>query len=195
MGLGNRSKANFVRIKDGKFYLSSDLNTPYDELSGYIKDISFRDDEFEGKTIRKLVLNIDSDGDSFVLAFPFDSSYSSSFVSFIKNADLSKEVVLVPVSKTEGDKTTRSLLVKQDGNWLKSYYTKATPHGQPDFKKVVKKSGKVEWDKEDFLEFRENVIMKELKPSLRAKIEVSDVDDDGPELTSGEDEDNDELPF
>jgi hypothetical protein len=200
MGLQNRAQGNYVRIsKEGKFYLGKDKENPYDELTGTITDLSFKDDEFEGQKIRKLVITLNDEEKDYILSFAFDSSYASTVVSFLKNADLSQPVTLVPISKTEGEKTSRSMLVKQNGSWLKSYYTKDESHGQPAMKRIVKKSGKVEWDKEEFLDFRENVIMNELRPLLkggkvtkRATVpattdaDVEDVEDDS--------EEND-LPF
>ena len=102
--------------------------------------------------------------------------------------------------KTEGEKTKRSLLVRQDDQWVKAYFTKATPNGLPAFKKITKKSGKVEWDKENFLEFLENIILNEFKPIVTnnrpstAKEPVAD--EDGVVINSEEDtEVNDDLPF
>ena len=168
MGLQNKPKGNYVRItKEGKFLLGKDTENVYDELTGKITNFSFKDDEFEGQKIRKLVITLEDNGDSYILSMPFDSSYSSTVVSFLKNADLTREITLVPLVKTEGEKSSRTLLVKQGDSFMKSYYTKDQPHGQPMFKKVTKKSGKVEWDKDDFLEFRENVIMNELLTQVK----------------------------
>ncbi len=205
MGLQKKTTGKFVRIKDGKFYLGKDLENSYDELTGMLTDMSFKNDTFEGQTIRKLVLTLNENGESYIVSFPFDSGYASSFVSFVKNADLSEPITLVPVSKTEGDKTSRSLLVSQDGTFMKSYFTKDNKHGQPDFKKTIKKSGKVEWDKEDFLEFRESVI-NELRTQLNgSKVAVETEGDEPvfetkptpkkPSLPQGEDEGEDDLPF
>lgn len=199
MGLNKKTQGNFVRIKDGKFYLGKDLETPYDELTGMLTDLSFRDDEFEGQKIRKLVVTLEDNGEKYIVSFPFDSSYSSSFVSFLKNADLNDEMTLVPISKTEGDKTSRSLLISQDGTFMKSYFTKDNTHGQPQFKKITKKSGKVEWDTDDFLEFREKIVedlRKQLKtgttyvtnePTFEKKVKVVEQET--------EDEDAGDLPF
>jgi hypothetical protein len=197
MGLEKKPQGNYLRLtKEGKFILGKNVDDQYDEFTGKLVNLSFKNDEYEGKVIRKLVLTLEDAGQTYLLSFAFDSSYSSSFVSFIKNADFTKEITLVPVSKTDGDKTTRSLLVKQDGEWLKSYFTKDNGHGQPSMKKVVKKSGKVEWDKEDFLEFRENVINNELIPAIKNTKSLVPVSDMSTDIDEIEDEDTgDDLPF
>lgn len=168
MGLTKKQQGNYLKItKEGKFVLGKDNENTYDEFTGTLTNLSFKNDEYEGQPIRKLVLTFEDEGETYFLSFAFDSSYSSSFVSFLKNADLNKRMTLIPVLKEEGEKVTRSLLIKQGDTFLKSYYTKDNNHGQPSMKKVVKKSGKVEWDKEDFLEFRENVINNEILPLLK----------------------------
>lgn len=195
MGLEKRAHSNYIRLKDGKFYLGKDMDNPYDELTGRITNFSFKDDEFEGMKIRKLVININDGETEYTLSFPFDSAYASSLISFLKNADLTRELTLVPVYKEEGDKASRSILVKQGGKWMSSYYTKDNPHGQPSMKKIVKKSGKVEWDKEDFLEFRENVILKELLPSVTGKAKSIDETSTDDEVITADELDDNDLPF
>lgn len=191
MGLQTKHTGKYVRIRDGKFFLGKDKESPYDELTGLITSITFRDDELEGTKIRKIVLDIEDDGETYIVSMPFDSGYASSLVNFLKNADLSKVLTLIPTSKIENDKPRNSMLIKQDGKFMKGYFTKDNPHGQPDFKKITKKSGKVEWDKEDFLEFRENVVINELQPQLGKTSKSTKVT----EMVDAEEEVGDDLPF
>lgn len=194
MGLEKKPKGNFLKIKEGKFFSSKEPDTPYDQLSGKIVDLGFKNDEFNGQTIRKLVITVEDDGERNILSLPVTSSYASSVVSFLKNADLSQEVTLIPKSqKVPGkENPTNTLFVVQNDKYMKSYFTQENNHGQPSFKKVMKKSGKVEWDKEDFLEFRENVVMNELKPTLTGSVPAKKVSEPSIE---DEDDDSEELPF
>ena len=167
MGLKQRQAANYVKIKDGKFYLSTDKEhkTPYDEFEGLLTNMAFREDEYEGQKIEKLQLTMNDGEADYIISFSFDSAYTSSLVGFLKNADLSRPLSIVPISKTEGEKVRRSILVRQDNKFVKAYYTKDNPHGLPEMKKVTL-NRKTVWDKTDFLEFFRNVILNELVPQL-----------------------------
>lgn len=179
MGLQKRNtNVTFLNLKEGKIYESTDKEktNPYDEIEGQITGMSFRDDEFEGQKIRKLNVTLTDGEQDYVLSTKTDSSYFSSLISFLKNADLAKPLTLVPFYKVEKDgKSKLGILVKQNGSFLKSYYTKDNPNGLPAFNKVVV-SGKTLWDKTDYLAFLESVIVNELKPTL-VKVEENQ---DGP---------------
>lgn len=192
MGLKNSATLKFVRLRDGKFYLGADKENFYNELEGTITDLSFKTDEFEGQKIKKLVIKlVDDESETYVLSIPFESGYTSSLIGFIKNADLSKPITLSPSAKEKPDgKSERRIFVRQNGENLKSFYTKDNPNGLPSMKKVVKKSGKVEWDKEDYLDFLENVVLNELRPSLgKEKTKTVDL------VSTDETEDANDLPF
>lgn len=169
MGLQNRNtNLKYVRIADGKFYLSSDKEKtqPYDELAGVIVDMGTRVDEFEGKKVKKMFINLKDAEDTYAVAFPLESSYTSTVVSFLKNADLTQPLVLIPVMKTEKDgKEKRSLLVNQNNKFVKSYFTKEHPNGLPRFKEVML-NGEKKFDKTEYLQFIQDVINNEFKPQL-----------------------------
>lgn len=206
MGLKNRTESNvkYVKLKDGRFYLSKDeTNTPFDELEGTLADIQLRDEEYEGTPIRKLYLTMLDGDDKYIVGFSFDSSYTSSFIGFLKNADLSENISLHPMLREENvngkDISKRSLLVSQNGKFLKSFFTKDNPNGLPKMKKI-KVSGKEVWDKTDMLEFYENLLVNEFRPKIAnrdivtSKVTASPVAT--PDTSNGETEDAlDELPF
>ncbi len=193
MGLNKRQSANYLRIKEGKLYLGTDkeCKDPYDEITGTIKGFSFKEDEFEGQKIRKLVVKIESDGENYLLSFPFDSSYTTTLVSFLKNADLSRTVTLVPSLKKEGDKTRRALLVSQDGTFMKHFYTKDNPNGLPQMKQ--KRNGK--WDKDDMMDFIEDVITKEFMPAVNGDVSDAEPTRATPKVMVESDDSSDDLPF
>jgi hypothetical protein len=172
-GLGkNPNNLKFVKIKDGKFYLSTDKeNTePYDDLSGHITDFRFKDEEFNNTKIRKLYVYIKSVDGTYAFSVAIDSSYASTLISFLKNADLTQEVTLIPSLKlTKNDKgedvKKYTIFVKQGGDALKSFYSRESGNTLPEFKKL-KVSGKFVWDKTEFLEGLEKVVTEDLIPAV-----------------------------
>jgi hypothetical protein len=168
MGLKNHQQVNYLKIKDGKFYQSTDKEhtTPYDEFEGIITRMNFREDEYQGQKIEKLQITLTDGTDEFVLPVSFNSSYASSLISFLKNADLTQSLTLVPTMKVDqSGKEQRSILVKQGSQFVKSFYTKTSPNGLPAFNKV-KVNGKEVWDKTDYLDFLRDVVTNEFVPQL-----------------------------
>lgn len=199
MGLKNNSTANvqYVKIKDGKFLLNKDeTKTPHDELEGTLVDIYTKDEEYEGKPSKKLYVALEDQDTKFALGMHFDSSYASTFLSFIKNADLTQPLTLIPLEKEViKDKVVikkRSLLVKQNGTFLKGYFTQTEPNGQPQMKQV-KVSGKLVWDKTDLLAFYEEVV-DGLKSQLQGKKGVI-VKEKAEKLPWDKEEESSDLPF
>lgn len=172
MGLKTKVGFKYIKLRDGKFYLSTDKEnaTPYDELEGRIIDIGTKVDTFEGTKIERIYVVVESDDrELYNLSFNIDGGYASSFMSFIRNADLSQPLTLKPVVKVENKNGTDikrlSMLIEQNGAFLKSYHTKDNPNGLPAMKQVTV-SGKTLWDKTDMIEFYKNAIATVLKPSL-----------------------------
>lgn len=173
-GLGkNPNNLKFVKIKDGKFYLSTDKeNTePYDDLTGFITDFRFKDEEFNNTKIRKLYVYIKSADGTYAFSVSIDSSYASSLIGFLKNADLTQELKLIPSLKLakndKGEDVKKyTIFVEQNGDALKSFYSRTSGNTLPEFKKL-KVSGKFVWDKTEFLEGLENVVNNDLIPAVR----------------------------
>lgn len=174
MGLKENANGNvqYVRIKDGKFYLSADLTKPYTELEGLLTSIRFKEDEWEGNKIRKCNFGLtDTEtGITYVVGLSVDSSYFSSLVGFLKNADLKEVMSFHPkvnkYKKEDGKEAERrSIMVSQDGIFMKNFYNKESGNKLPEFKKV-KVSGKTVYDKEEFLEALEAIVTSEFIPNL-----------------------------
>lgn len=174
MGLKENANSGvqYVRIKDGKFYLNSDLTKPYDELEGLLTGIRFKDDVWEGNKIRKCNFGLtdQESGITYVVGLSVDSSYFSTLVGFLKNADFSKPMAFHPkVNKykkedsTEGER--RTIMISQDDVFMKSFYSKDSGNKLPDFKKV-KVNNKMVYDKSDFLEAIEAVVVNDFIPKL-----------------------------
>lgn len=203
MGLNkNQSTYQYVRIKNGKFYLSTDkeCTTPYDELTGIIQNIFVKNETYEGNPVQKLVTVVESDGEKYYFSFNFESAMASTYIGFLKNADFSKPVVLRPISETvikdnqESLRTT--ILVNQDGKSLKSFFTKDNPNGLPPMKQI-KLNGKMVWDKTEMLDFYKNIIKEEFSKHFTESDNQTNTST-SPSMTApsmGEVVDDDDLPF
>ena len=164
MGLKTNSNGanTYIRFKDGKFFRSNDKETLFSEIEGEIIGLSMADDEFEGRNIRKFIIKMTDGTENYILSLSFDSSYCSDLVAFLKNADLSKTISLVGVFKEDKEgKTKPGILVKQDDVFMKKFYTKDNPNGLPKMKEIMVNKKKV-WDKTEFQEFLEDVILNDL---------------------------------
>src|SRR5690606_22703901 len=90
----NNQGVTFLKATQGKFFLSSDKDNenPYDELTGKITRMDFRDESFNGVSIRKLYINVQSNAGTFRFGVKVEGSAYQMLVGFLKSADLSKEL-------------------------------------------------------------------------------------------------------
>lgn len=181
MALKNRDTSRqYVRVKDGKFFVGKDLENGYEELEGTITEMYYKDEEYEGTPQRKLIV-VMSDGDeNYQLSLNVETSNYSSFISFLKNVDISRKIALHPKmdSRKEGDKdiTRRSILVSQDGKFAKSYFTKDDNHGLPKWETVIVGKKKVT-DKSAYLDFLEKFAVENFVNKLQGKAVVVNEED------------------
>jgi hypothetical protein len=193
--------AKFLRVRGGKFFIGKDEQNPYDEVGGVITDIYLKDDEFDGKKVKKLYVVLEDESDKYILNVSFESSLSTTLIGFLKSADLSQPLSISPSLKKEkkADGTpidVQKFFVRQNGQALKSFYTKDHPNGLPPM--VQRKSGK--WDKEDMIEFLIDVVEKELRPSVKGNSTTvfrhEPVEEKSRYATAGDvEEPLDDLPF
>lgn len=217
MGLKNRDggKTSYVKMKDGKFYLSTDkdLETPFEELYGTITDVYLKDEVYNGIPNRKLYLVIEDGVERMIIGFNIEATMTCGLIGFLKNADLTQALSLVPkfeIIKKDGQEFKRkSILVTQNGTFLKSLFTKDNPNGLPAMQKIERRGGKVEWVKDEMLDFLENIVINEFKPKVNANKgnvsvvvqELSPVSTDKASTTAslpwdnGADVGDDDLPF
>lgn len=180
----------YLKIKEGKLKISG-IDELYDEVSGFVKDINIEEASYEGRPYEQLTTIIDAGEDGLCkLQMNFDSTYAQSYLSRLNNVDFSKEILIVPIEKDEikngVDVKKRSILLQQDGVWLKACYTKDNPNGLPPMKKVVI-SGKTMYDRTDMLNFYRDLINVDVKPRLASASPVVK-----PETN---DDDDSDLPF
>ena len=183
MGLENTTKLIYLNISAGKICRRVGQPTEnsisrtnknsmlvheeyYDRITGIIRDIRTRTHEEYGKSWE---LCIEDNGHLYALQFKYASGYANGFLRAIKNADLTKQLTLIPHSKEENGKLKNTLFIHQLGRVLKHYYTKENPNGIPILKKV-KVKGVEEWDSTEIMEFLENMIHTDIKPLLVGNI-------------------------
>ena len=165
------AQRKYVRVKNGKFYLGKDFDNPFDELEGTVTSLHFKDEEYNGSPLRKLIIVLSDEEDNYQLSLNVESNTYSKVVSFLANVDLSKPITLVPMEETltkEGspDVQKRTMLVSQDGKFAKSYFTKDEPHGLPRWDTVVVGKKKIA-DKTAFIDFLEDFVNKTLVPRIQ----------------------------
>ena len=131
----------------------------FSALAGKITDIYTRDSDY-GKT-----WNVEIDG-SEILQFQYSGGYANGFLKALPNVDFEQEVIIIPDSKTEGDKKKTTIFLQQNKKSLKWFYTKDDPNGLPPLRKI-KVKGKDTWDDSDAMEFLENMVKEKIKPLLK----------------------------
>lgn len=162
MGLGNgASHAQWLYMKAGKFYLSSDKNyeTPYEDVTGLLTSLEYKEEEFNGAKNLKLNLTVTSDDGDYKFGINAGSNSYRNVISFLKGADLTKELTFVVMGEElASGKTGTNVLVKQGNQFLKGYYKKDGEHQLPRWEKVLKAdgtpllvNGKELWDKDAFM--------------------------------------------
>lgn len=162
MALKNRdAQKQYLKVKDGKFYVGKEDTTGYEELEGQITDIRFKDEEYEGVRSRKCYFTI-SDGDTnYALGLNVESSNYTTLVSFLNSVDITQPLTLHPKQEKkmrEGKEISRnSILVSQDGKYAKGYFTKDEKHGLPEWK-TVKVGSKSITDKSETSAFLEDFV-------------------------------------
>lgn len=143
----------------------------YKSLTGRIKEIFFRTNDYNGKKWEELAILIYDGQDHYQLSMPFPGKYSLSFLRAIKNADLSKDIQFNPWTKTVNDKVKAALYMNQ-GNAKESipwYFTMETPNGLPELVPyTVPGSEETKWSDVERNKFLKAMVEKELVPQLAA---------------------------
>lgn len=200
MPLKQRSEQRkYVRIKDGKLYIGKDTETSYDELEGVVTNLYFKDEEYNGAPLRKLILIISDEDDNYQIGLNTESNSYTALISFLPNIDLSRPITLHPmeevINKDGAEVKKRTILVSQDGKFAKSYFTKDNTHGLPRWESVTVGKKKIT-DKTLFLDFLENFVSKELVPRITEKVETkSVVNKPVAVLADDSDEEDTKLPW
>jgi hypothetical protein len=108
-------KSSTTIEKNGKLYET------FDSLEGRITGVDVVDG-YEGS--KDLVVSItDSDNETFNLQFGVNSGYFRSFSRMFPNVDTFKNLEIFCTYKEEENKSKSGIVIKQDGEWIKRFYT------------------------------------------------------------------------
>lgn len=169
---------------DGKrtygFVLSSERKSPnptiYEKIDGVITGIYYKDENYEGNEYRKCYITISDDEGSYRFGVNTSTKNYESIISFLANTNINEKLELVPVmnkvDKEGSDIMSKSILVSQNGKYMKSYFhehKKDVPQWtivQVGKKKVV--------DKTEYLDYIEDFVNKSLIPKIKSNAVVSD---------------------
>lgn len=173
MGLSNTTGSIiYLNLKEGKFArknANGDIEL-FDSVSGVIKEIEFKDDEYQGTKFRKLLLTIEDAGEKYLVQVRTDSGYYRGLTNSIANADISQEVKLIASSKLgDNGKPQTTIFVNQNGKALKWKWSKDNPGELPELEKI-KVKGQMVYDNSKQLEYFEK-FWKGLKQTEKPIVE------------------------
>jgi hypothetical protein len=199
MGLNNnQSSGVFLQVSRGKLVRQFPQKTEksvmrvnkngktvheefYDSLTARLTDIKVKESDF-GK-FWTLVFN---DGSmNYFIDLNFSGGYAISFLKALPNADVTKDMTIVPKYTEEGDKKSSVIFINQNGKGLKHFWTKDNPGELPPMVKI-KVKGKEAWDDSDRLEYLLKYVNEVILPKVGGSIEKHD---------AGADAFDDEAPF
>ncbi len=143
----------------------------YKSLSGSLVKLEERNHAEYGDSMRIFI----KDDVMYCIELPFDSQYATAFLKTLPSVDLSKPIVFAPGEKKENEKVNQSIFLKQNGEWLKRYYSKDSAHRLPE-PKMKKVRGKEEWDYTEVNDF----LYKEVFLVVKGKLEAIAAGDDLP---------------
>lgn len=183
------SNGQFLSVKNGNFYLSTDkeLVSPFRAVNGQITSMRYKMENFNGADQEKLYIALSDETGTYQLGINVDSANYGKILGFLKNADLSKPIeisVKGEPNPKDPSKTLHSFFVKQDGVNMKSAYQKGD---LPAWKEFMI-SGKKVYDKTDYWNELKRVVEQEMIPQFGGKVESHPKADDTPA-------DSSDLPF
>lgn len=206
MGLtkGNDGNVTYLKLTKGAFFKSKDKEhaEPFTELGGRITDLYFKNEDYEGQTTRKIYTVVMDGNEKYIFGLSFESKLSTRFLGFLKNVDLSKDVVIkagvekeFATSKEVKNVVRTAIFIFQDGKSIKSAFTKENPNGLPKMKEIKVGNKKI-WDKEEYMKFYEDLVVNDLKPKLEGQDKPTPEHVAEPLQDTTEDvDDTDNLPF
>lgn len=189
MPFGESQARVYVSIVDGLLAVRSSESDPkavkrelktghtiyerrYKNVTGRLKEIGFRSNDFGGKKWDDLYLLIYDGQDHYQISMPFPGKYSLSVLRVIKNVDLAAEITFSPWTKTKADgKVSASLFLNPTGSkesvpW---YFTKEDPKGLPELVPyTVPGSADTKWSDVERNKFFRNMIEADIAPRLQA---------------------------
>ena len=206
----NQTNYSYYAVFNGKFAQKVTAETPgavsrknkndvvvyellFDTLEGKLLTIETRDGDY-GKEIHFII----SDGKEMMkLQTQFSSATAKSYLSRLLNCDLTGTLEFCVGLDKEKERTFA--FIKQDGQTVKSMFTKDNPNGMPEMvQKKVK--GKLVWDDSEQLEFLEKLMTEKIIPKLKSINHVEGLgiitpEPDDSDLTHKDNEEPNDLGF
>lgn len=179
MGLKEVKKNIYLKVKEGRIAMRN-LETNSDELyksvSGVVTAVNEREAEINGERIKFLEINIDSDGENFILSVPKNGSLARTIILSLASIEDFKEtpVEFIPYKK---DGYTNITVHTLDGNklpWVCSY------EELPAVKPIKLSNGKEVIDdgaRQSFLE----EMLNQIRQTLAVVNDEEDIEDDMPD--------------
>jgi len=219
MGLGIKTNATYLNVRNGKLYRYSKTNEEgtttiltkkgepryyfvYDFIEGYITKVSTRTEIIVGEEKLFLSIQITDNTETYYVNMDVNSRYFDTFCCIVPNVNLSQPVKIIPTQKEVDGKMKSGLMLIQNGQLVKWYYTNATPNGRPDVEVTKNKKGEiVDYDSEARNKFYFDMLSKlndkMMHPGVVPPIvshEVEEAEYSGPQSEVSE-EDYSDLPF
>lgn len=152
-------------------FVKGDEKEVYSSLEGYLKNLHYRTIKWKGSELKMLSIQVEdrNEGDVYQFDLGSETQLYESFAMFIKSVDVTKLLCFHPILNKETRDgqvySRRALLLSQDGNFAKKYFTKDDSKGLPKWE-VGKVGTKTIVDKTAYLNFLERMILTEVAPLL-----------------------------
>lgn len=160
MGLGIKTNATYLNVRNGKLYRYSKTQQEgtttiltkkgepryyfvYDFIEGYITKMSTRTEIIVGEEKLFLSVQMSDDTETYYVNMDVNSRYFDAFCSIVPNVDLSKPVKIIPTQKEVDGKMKSGLMIIQNGQVIKWHFTNEHPNGRPEVEVTKNKKGEV----------------------------------------------------
>jgi hypothetical protein len=177
MGLGREAgQSRFVNFLKGELVTGpKDNKVTYSFIEGDIIDLHVEPAEYQGKEYRKVTVYIqDNDADGspvYQLGFPLESGYGASFSSMARNIDFKLPVKISGGMEKmkDSDLSYSKMFIRQNGKYVKWYYTKDNDAGKkmPPPEKITKGKDKGKMDYSARNDWYEKMLFEVVLPEIR----------------------------
>ena len=203
MGLNKHEGGTFLSISDGKIVRRHETEVKgktvsrvnklgktvheekFDDIEGIIAGLRLKPDTSGQSYGDQYTLIIKDGNDTYNINMQQDSRHATSFLKCLPNVDLKKPIRLMPWSMQDKNNATKNITgitMWQEGQKIAPAYTKESPNGLPEMKKV-KLKGKDTWDSYEMNEFLKVMALKLFEGNVK---------ENSPTVASGTDSD---TPF
>ena len=189
MGLGNSTTQTYLGVADGKIvrrFQEPTANSKqrtnktgkivheefYDYVEGLITSIVVKDTDW-GKFWNVTLVD---GNETYQLQFQYSGGNAQSFLKALPNVDLTKIVKLRPRVQIDGDKKRTSIMIIQNDQAIKWFWTKDNPGDLPPLRKV-KIKGVEQWDDSDVMDYLENYVKSRQMPSAPPPVNAQEDED------------------